>query len=614
MKTWLAACGIIAPFIIVLPAVAMSPTEVAKIAKSVTVAIKTPQDRGSGAIIDRSGNTYTVLTAAHVVKKADRQYTIELGNGQKYPVTGRQLAPTGNLDLAIVKFQSDRAYPVVKIGDSNGAIEGSIAYVAGFPLATAAITESVYTFSDGKITANSSQPFDRGYSIVYSCNTLPGMSGGPVFNDRGELIAVHGRGDVQESTKPSAINANVWVKTGFNLGIPVNTFIQMASKMGVKIGQSAPVIATSPRTTTADDFFVTAANKFRQGDYPGAIAGFDRAISTKPSYTAAYIARGEANLYLDNGSEVIRDANLALKLNPQSDDAYALRGGGKTSIGDAKGAFADFDRAIALNPRSARSYLYRGLTEVQYTDPNKALRSINQALVLDPSLGDGYSVRAVAKYLIGDRSGSESDFNRALQINANSFLAYAYRGFIKVNAGKKEAGFADLAKAIAISPKNPIGYDLRGQAYAAIEDYSSAIGQYNRALAIKPNYDAIYARRGISHMQQANFQQGLADVEKALQINPNSEPAYQGRALYYISQKDFQRSLLDANRAIEINLSSPDSHLIRGVSYIGLNNKSQAKSSLQKAAKLYQQRGNRKDYQDVMTLLRLLNSDGSLSE
>ncbi len=608
IKTWLAAGAIVAPLIIVLPAAAISPSEVARIAKSVTVAIKTERDRGSGTIIDRNGNTYTVLTAAHVVKKTEGQYTIELSDGQKYPVSAKQLAPIGNLDLAVVKFQSNRTYPVVKIGNSNNAVEGSVAYVAGFPLATAAITQSVYTFSDGKITANSSQPFANGYSIVYSCNTLPGMSGGPVLNDRGELIAIHGKGDVQESTRASELNANVWVKTGFNLGIPANTFTQLASRMGVKIGgQTAPVIAATPRTTTADDFFVTAATKFRQGDYPGAIAGFDRAISSKPSYTAAYIARAEANLYLDNSSAVVRDANLALKINPRSDDAYALRGGGRAGINEVREAYADFAKALAINPRSSRAYLYRGVTELQYADPSTALKSVDRALAIDPNLSDAYSIRAAAKYLTGDRSGSDADFAKAIQLNANSFLAYVYRGFIKVNAGNKEAGFADLAKAITISPKNPIGYSLRGQAYTSIEDYARAIAQFDRALELKPNYDMVYAYRGIVRMQQQDFQKGLADVEKALQINPDSEPAYQGRALYYINRKDFRKSLADANRAIAVNGVSPDSYTLKGVSYIGLANRAQAKSALQRAAILYQKRGNRKDYQQVADLLKLLN-------
>jgi Tfp pilus assembly protein PilF len=107
-------------------------------------------------------------------------------------------------------------------------------------------------------------------------------------------------------------------------------------------------------------------------------------------------------------------------------------------------------------------------------------------------------------------------------------------------------------------------------------------------------------------MQQNNFQKGLADVEKALQLDANSEPAYQGRAIYYISKKDFRRSLADADRAIEINASSPDSYFIRGVSYIGLSNRDRAKSSLQKAATLYEKRGNRRDYQQAMSLLKLL--------
>jgi V8-like Glu-specific endopeptidase len=34
-----------------------------------------------------------------------------------------------------------------------------------------------------------------GYTIIYSAPTLPGMSGGGVFNGNGQLVAIHGYGD-----------------------------------------------------------------------------------------------------------------------------------------------------------------------------------------------------------------------------------------------------------------------------------------------------------------------------------------------------------------------------------------------------------------------------------
>jgi tetratricopeptide (TPR) repeat protein len=596
--------GVVAPLVIVVPTHAISSAEVAKIAKGVTVSIKTPGEQGSGAIIGRNGNTYTVLTAAHVVKKTGRKYTVEINN-QTYAATNIKLSPDKNLDLAVLQFQSDRVYSVIKIGNSSTVEEGSPAYVAGFPFTTAAITQTVYIFSDGKITANSSKPFANGYSIVYNCNTLPGMSGGPVLNEQGELIAIHGKGDSQEQVKQSEVNSGVWVKTGFNLGIPVNTFVQIAGQMGVNLGGTARV--ATARSTTADDFFVTAANQFRQGDYPGAIANLDRAIAARPNYTAAYIARAEANLYLDNGDELLRDANLALKYDPNSDEAYALRGAGKSSAGDVPGAFADFAKAISINPRSARSYLYRGFTEIQYSDPQKALKSLNQALKIDPNMSDGYSIRAVARYLIGDQQGSNADFSKALQINPSSFLAYAYRGFLRVIAGNKTPGIADINKAINISPKNPLGYLLSGQAHAQTGDNTQALKQFDRAIALKDNYDNAYANRGILYISLKNLPQALADLEKALKINPNNDTAYQGRAIYYIYQKQFDQSLADANRAIAINPASPDSWALQGFAYIGLNDRPKAKVSLQKAVKLYELRNNRGEaYKTVKDILKIL--------
>jgi|GEM_PF-5355401 len=73
-----------------------------------------------------------------------------------------------------------------------------------------------------KFVLTTNRPLNGGYSLVYSNNTLPGMSGGSVFNEAGETIAIHGKGDIKESTQTSNVNNTIRLKTGFNLSIPTN--------------------------------------------------------------------------------------------------------------------------------------------------------------------------------------------------------------------------------------------------------------------------------------------------------------------------------------------------------------------------------------------------------
>jgi S1-C subfamily serine protease len=192
------------------PTFAKSSVEVGRVAKPITVKITTSDDTGSGVIIKREGNTYTILTAAHVVRARAKVYTIKTTDGRQHQLKQQtiKLFPN-NIDLAVVKFTSTNTYPVAKIGKSSQAEEGASVYAAGFPAPTRAISAAVYAFKDGKVIAKSSQDLEGGYGIVYSCNTLPGMSGGGIFNENGELIAIHGKGDVDEKFKPSRENENV---------------------------------------------------------------------------------------------------------------------------------------------------------------------------------------------------------------------------------------------------------------------------------------------------------------------------------------------------------------------------------------------------------------------
>jgi S1-C subfamily serine protease len=93
-----------------------SSVEVAKIAKAVTVNIDSPDTPGSGVIIQKNSNTYTVVTAAHVIRNRSSSFKIVTPDGNQYNLTN--IIATKGTDLAVVKFQSTMNYSVAKLGDA----------------------------------------------------------------------------------------------------------------------------------------------------------------------------------------------------------------------------------------------------------------------------------------------------------------------------------------------------------------------------------------------------------------------------------------------------------------------------------------------------------------
>jgi len=206
--------GILASTAIAQPQIAtsLSPVEIGKIAKDITVSILGPGNPGSGVLIAREGNRYFVLTAAHVVKNINpgEEVDVVTSDGAEHFINTRTIQWLPGIDLAIVEFRSERSYPLAQIGDSDTAIELTEVFVAGFPIAGQAIQRNFF-ITDGRISSR--DYLADGYGLIYNNVTREGMSGGPILNKDGHLIGIHGRA---EGTR---IGGEI-VKAGLNLGIP----------------------------------------------------------------------------------------------------------------------------------------------------------------------------------------------------------------------------------------------------------------------------------------------------------------------------------------------------------------------------------------------------------
>ncbi|MEM7714206.1 MAG: tetratricopeptide repeat protein [Cyanobacteria bacterium P01_A01_bin.68] len=628
-------------------AVAQSSAEVAKIAKGITVLIDNESSSGSGVIIERSGKTYTVLTAAHVVRGRS-DYNIVTSDGQSYSLIKSNIKPLKGVDLAVVKFNSNQSYATAKIGNSDNSTEGTTAYVAGFPKPTAAVSNALYTFMDGRIIANASKSLRDGYSLVYSIDTFPGMSGGPILNEKGELIGVHGRGDTTENFNISDVNPNIIIKTGRNLGIPISTFTKQfnlanSSSETVAVKPNNPAV-TKPK---ADDFYLQSVEKRNKADFQGAIKDLNQAIKINPKYAFAYYRRAEARQNTGENDKAIADLqkaaelfsqqgnksdafrsqgsmrmlkkdypgaiaafSQAIKLNPKDTDAYNERGMTRVNSGDLKGALADYNKSISLQPSDAYAYMGRSFTHLKLQDKISAIADVNQAINIAPNYALPHLILGVIHYNFGDTERAVSTFNKASQLLAaqgNQSYAHGSQALAFQISRNYPAAINSFTKAIKANPKDAEMYSLRGDAYSRNGNIQKALADHTQAIRINPNYASAYtSRAAIRYAQQKDSQGALADFDKALSLDSSQDKAYFFRAIIRIQQKDQQRALADINNAIKYVVNDADRYMYKGIKSALQGDKQGASNHLQKSASLYQLRGDTDSYNEVMKLIAMI--------
>ncbi|MCP9909902.1 trypsin-like peptidase domain-containing protein [Cyanobium sp. BA20m-p-22] len=204
------------------PAAAQSAESVAKVAQVITVRIE-GATQGSGVLVKRDGNRYTVLTAWHVVagQRPGEELAVYTSDARAHAVDSSSIRQINGADLASLTFASDENYAIARLGRGLEINIGSRLYVGGFPLPTSAVPSRLFRFLEGLSIASTSKGSVSGYELLYSNPTLPGMSGGPVMDARGLLVGIHGRAETDSQLTEQQ---GVAVKTGSNQGIPIDLF------------------------------------------------------------------------------------------------------------------------------------------------------------------------------------------------------------------------------------------------------------------------------------------------------------------------------------------------------------------------------------------------------
>ncbi|MGG1552010.1 S1C family serine protease [Paenibacillus ferrarius] len=147
-----------------------------------------PAGMGTGFIFEKSGY---ILTNEHVVDGADEiQVTVE---GYDKPFTAKLLGNSYDLDLAVLKIEGAKDFPILPLGKSDDVNVGDWVVAIGNPYGfDHTVTVGVLSAKERPISI----PDEKGtrdykHLLQTDASINPGNSGGPLLNLNGEVIGIN---------------------------------------------------------------------------------------------------------------------------------------------------------------------------------------------------------------------------------------------------------------------------------------------------------------------------------------------------------------------------------------------------------------------------------------
>lgn len=213
----------------------LSVEQLRELAQSITVKVVSGNNWGSGILIQRQGQVYTVLTNKHVLT-AGAPYRAQTSDGQIYFADLSGSISFGGNDLALLQFRSTHTtYAVASLGNAAPLKIGDEVFAAGFPFAGDWSDSIGFVLTTGQVSLLLDRALVGGYQVGYSNEIRKGMSGGPILNRQGELVGINGMhkyplwGDpyiYKDGSKPDLLLRPLMVHSSW--GIPIKTFAELA--------------------------------------------------------------------------------------------------------------------------------------------------------------------------------------------------------------------------------------------------------------------------------------------------------------------------------------------------------------------------------------------------
>lgn len=211
---------------------------------------------------------------------------------------------------------------------------------------------------------------------------------------------------------------------------------------------------------------------------------------TKKNLIVAHNDRGNAYGKTGQYPAALADFERVIELDDDDPDAFYNRGLTYKRLGRADEALADYDRAIEIKPRYSKAYNNRGSIFGERGQFRRAIDDFDTAIAIDPSDASAWFNRGLAYYGLGAWQQAAADLEHAIELDADYVRAYENLAWLRATC--PDDAIRDGVMAVALARKarflrpggTPMLYDILAAAYASRGRFDEAVRYQELAIDV----------------------------------------------------------------------------------------------------------------------------------
>lgn len=285
-------------------------------------------------------------------------------------------------------------------------------------------------------------------------------------------------------------------------------------------------------------------------------------IRSEPRNPDAFLARAAVYYRLNNLSEAINDATIALRLDSLTCrpflvlSEYYLKKGeslqSRTLLEKAVKYFPDsidpyirladlyfvvkmYNKAFGLladaqriAPADHRIYFLKGLIYRENKETRKAIENLQICVSYQPEYYEAYILLGLLHATLKD-SLALVYYDNALRIKPRSYEAFYNKAmFYQDNNDPENALKTYETISRQLGPNTYVYHNMGWVNLSFFKNYSRAVMYFDSAISLNQNYPEAYQNRAFCLEMTGKFTEAAADYKKVLEMVPNYELAIEG--------------------------------------------------------------------------------------